>query len=188
MTGPGTVLARAFHNDPMFTFVQPDAARRAAVLPWFFGAAARLGTKYGKLDERPGRAAAIWLPPGHNGLGLRELVGSGFAAAPLRLGLGAFRRFGAITTAFERAQRDVVRQPFLHLFILGVDPAEQGRGHGGALIDPELARASDEGHPCYLETANEANLPFYERHGFTVTSAHAPEGLPRFWTMVRQPG
>ncbi|WP_157103675.1 hypothetical protein [Nocardia harenae] len=51
MTGPGRILARAFHDDPMFTYIQPDPARRAAVLPWFFGAAARLGAKYGRLDE-----------------------------------------------------------------------------------------------------------------------------------------
>ncbi|WP_405178126.1 hypothetical protein OG225_28635 [Nocardia sp. NBC_01377] len=51
MTGPGTVLARAFHDDPMFTFIEPDAERRAAVLPWFFGAAARPGAKYGKLER-----------------------------------------------------------------------------------------------------------------------------------------
>ncbi|MEV0709161.1 GNAT family N-acetyltransferase [Nocardia aurea] len=187
MTGTGKVLARAFHDDPMFTFIEPDAERRAAVLPWFFGAAARLGTKYGSLDERPGRAAVIWLLPGHADLGLREMTGSGLVAAPFKLGLSAFRRFVAITTAFERAQRDVIRQPFLYLFILGVDPTEQGRGHGSALITSALSQAGSEGHPCYLETTNEANVPFYERHGFEVASEKTPEGLPRFWTMVRPP-
>ncbi|MFC3960838.1 GNAT family N-acetyltransferase [Nocardia jiangsuensis] len=183
MTGPGRILARAFHDDPMFTYIQPDPARRAAVLPWFFDTSARLGRKYGRLDERPGAGAAIWLLPGR-GLGLRQLAGAGFLSAPVRLGLGAFRRFGAFTSELERAQRAVLEQPFLHLFILGVDPDEQGRGHGAALIDPVLAESA---HPTYLETVNEANVPFYERHGFDVAATHQPDGMPRFWTMIRRP-
>ncbi|NMN95742.1 GNAT family N-acetyltransferase [Antrihabitans stalactiti] len=183
-----TVLARAFHNDAMFTYIEPDEQRRAKVLPWFFGAAARLGAKYGRIDVDPGRAAAIWLPPGKTDLGPRALVGSGFAAAPLRLGIGGFRRFGSITSAFDAAKVTVIAPPFWHLFILGVEPSEQGCGHGGRVIAPVLAQADRDGHRCYLETTEESNLAFYRRRGFEVSSDHAPAGLPAFWTMTRQPG
>jgi GNAT superfamily N-acetyltransferase len=182
-----TVLARAFHTDAMFTYIEPDDQRRAKVLPWFFGAAARLGEKYGRLDVEPGRAAAIWLPPGNTDLGPGAWVGSGLAAAPFRLGIGGFRRFGSITSAFEAAKGDVIEPPFWHLFILGVEPSEQGRGQGGRLIGPVLTQADPDGHPCYLETTEESNLDFYRRHGFEVASNHAPYGLPAFWTMTRQP-
>lgn len=182
------VLARAFHTDAMFTYIEPDDQRRADVLPWFFGAAARLGKKYGRLDVIPGRAAAIWLPPGKTELGPHAIVGSGLALAPFRLGVTAFRRFGAITSAFDAAKSEVIEPPFWHLFILGVEPTEQGRGFGRRIIAPVLAQADRVGHRCYLETTEESNLAFYRRQGFEVASTHAPDGLPVFWTMTRQPG
>lgn len=182
----GHLLARAFHDDAMFTFIEPDAARRADVLPWFFGAAARLGAKYGRLDADD-RAAAIWLPPGQTDLGPRALVGSGLAAGPVRLGLGAFRRFVAITSAFEAAKARVVDTPHWHLFILGVEPSRQGNGHGSNMIGPVLADADRDRQVCYLETTAESNLEFYRRNGFTVASVHRPDGMPKFWTMTRPP-
>jgi hypothetical protein len=42
--------------------------------------------------------------------------------------------------------------------------------------------------PCYLETENERNLPFYERHGFEVVSdGEVPKRGLRVWAMVREP-
>ena len=61
---PAALLAAAFHDDPMFVFIEPDEERRRRVLPWFFGAASRLGQRLGRLDIDPGAGAAIWLRPG----------------------------------------------------------------------------------------------------------------------------
>jgi hypothetical protein len=79
----GRLLAAAFHDDPMFCFIEPDDGRRRRVLPWFFAAAARLGARYGRLDTVPGQAAAVWLRPGATDLGLRHMVRSGLAVAPI---------------------------------------------------------------------------------------------------------
>ena len=181
----GAVLAEAFHDDAMFTFIEPDPVRRRRVLPWFFAAAARLGRRHGRLDEDRGRGAAIWLRPGRTGLGPLPLVRSGLASAPVRLGIPAFRRFVAITSAFERAGRAVQPDLYWHLFILGVRPGEQGQGRGGGLLAPVLAQADATGTAVYLETTEERNLGFYRRHGFEVASAHSDPGLPPFWTMLR---
>lgn len=55
-----------------------------------------------------------------------------------------------------------------HLQILGTDPAAQGQGVGSALIRVGIERAQSLGVPCYLESSNPKNVPFYERHGFVV--------------------
>ena len=80
--------------------------------------------------------------------------------------------------------------PGLHWYLwgLGVEPSEQGKGIGGALMEPVLRQAGAEGLPCYLETQNERNLPFYERHGFEVVSdGEVPKHGLRVWAMVRDP-
>ena len=70
--------------------------------------------------------------------------------------------------------------------ILGVDPLFQGRGLGGAIVQPVVERADSEGLPCYLETSKERNLAFYRKHGFDVVhEGTMPGGGPRFWTMSR---
>jgi hypothetical protein len=39
-----------------------------------------------------------------------------------------------------------------------------------------------------LLTNNEANLPFYERHGFEIArNDETPKGGPQAWAMVRSP-
>ena len=70
--------------------------------------------------------------------------------------------------------------------ILGVDPDHQGKGLGGALLQPALAKADQEGLPCYLETLEEKNLAFYGRHGFEVlVDDREPHSGLKFWTMIR---
>lgn len=55
-------------------------------------------------------------------------------------------------------------------------------------MQPIFARAEAEGVPCYLETVNEKNVPFYQKHGFVVKfSGQVPQGGPHFWAMVRPP-
>jgi predicted N-acetyltransferase YhbS len=73
--------------------------------------------------------------------------------------------------------------------MLGVEPSQQGRGLGGVLMQPILARADAEGVPCLLESMNERNLTFYKRHGFEVTAhGQIPNEGPQIWVMLREPG
>ena len=37
------------------------------------------------------------------------------------------------------------------------------------------------------ESSKEANIPFYERHGFRVDAGFSPPGGPRLWAMTRLP-
>ncbi len=44
------MLARAFHEDPMFTFLLPDPARRTSPLRWFMERGLTMGHRYGLVD------------------------------------------------------------------------------------------------------------------------------------------
>ena len=59
------VLARAFANDPFFTYVLSDPVERERLTPPFMTALTRYGLLVGEVyvTAEPVEASAIWLPP-----------------------------------------------------------------------------------------------------------------------------
>lgn len=77
--------------------------------------------------------------------------------------------------------------PHYYLAFLGVDPPWQGRGLGGALLAPILARCDREGTPAYLEASTPRNRALYERQGFAMTGEFVlGRGAPMQWRMWRE--
>jgi GNAT superfamily N-acetyltransferase len=187
-TDASHVLGRAFEDDPLFVFMEPDDERRRRVLPWFLGVGTRYGLMFGEVHtaREQSLGAAVWLPPGRTEVGPDGLAQAGFDDAATVIGEDALGRFGTFMEHAGGLHARDMPGPHWYLMILGVDPPWQGRGVGGRLIQPVLARADTEALPCYLETAKERNLPFYRRHGFEVVVEDVlPGGGPRFWTMRR---
>lgn len=88
----------------------------------------------------------------------------------------------------ETLHKQFAPGPHWYLWGLGVEPTHQDKGVGSALLQPVLREADKDGLPCYLETQNETNLPFYHKHGFAVMSdGVVPKGSLRVWAMVRKP-
>lgn len=180
-------LARAFDDDPLMVFIEPDGPRRSSTLPIFMGVALRFGRPFGETyvtDIADG--AAIWVPPGEE-ITEGGLAEAGIADAASALGEEAFGRFGLVLGTLEEIRKEKAPGPLWYLAILGVDPPRQGRGIGGELMAPVLDRADADGRDCYLDTMKERNVAFYKKHGFDVivedTFAHGP----RFWSMLRRP-
>jgi ribosomal protein S18 acetylase RimI-like enzyme len=178
------VLARAFQDDPAWSWVFPNPSRRAALLPWLFQTGfevteAEIWTTGGDM-----LGIARWLPPGrpvvHVGPMLRALV-----ATPLRV-REATTRFFAYGRAVEAMRADAVPEPHWYLAGIGVEPARQREGIGSALITPGLDAAAAAGLPAALLTNSDRNLSFYGRHGFEVVrEGRTPEDGPRAWMMRR---
>ena len=186
----GDVLGRAFFDDPLTTWVLPDDAKRAKILPWFFAKAATVGHRYGEVYTTPGRVEgnAIWLPPGGTKLTIPRMAATGMLMAPLKFGIPTFLRFMKVLNHLEHLHDLAVPEPHWYLFVLGVDPPRQGQGLGGTLLAPILARADADNVPCYLETQKTRNVTFYQKHGFeVVVEEDLPGGGPRNWTMKRLP-
>lgn len=90
--------------------------------------------------------------------------------------------FGA---AVDRAFPD---EPVRYLQVLGVHPEAQRRGVGSALLADGIERADSLRESIYLETAAEANVPYYIRFGFRVMAGSPSpigDGLPVMWRMSR---
>jgi GNAT superfamily N-acetyltransferase len=79
-------------------------------------------------------------------------------------------------------------EPHWFLDHVGVEPDQQGRGIGGALVRLGLEWSRRDGVPAFLETSKPDNVPLYEHLGFRVeTAADAPQGGPHVWFMRFDP-
>lgn len=184
------VLARAFFDDPLFVWVEPDNDRRVRLLPFIMGVGVRYGALFGEVHSTLDaiKGAAVWLPPGDSIATPERLVQAGFTEAASNMDETGLNRFGAFMDHAEQVHDQVMEGDHWYLMILGVDPPIQGQGIGSTLLQPMLQRTDTERLPCYLETAKERNLAFYRRHGFEVVHDGAmPGGGPRFWGMRRDP-
>jgi len=184
----GRVLARAFHDDPVFRWLVPDAATRAAATPGFFAAMARHhflsggGVEVAHSQDVIG-AATLWDPPGRWEQQPREQV------AMLPAVLRTFRgRLAAARALSEEMKRNHPEEPHWYLAVIGSDPMVRGAGYGQALMRSRLQRCDAEGAPAYLESSHPDNIPYYQRHGFELMGEfRAPGGGPPLWPMWREP-
>lgn len=177
-------LAAAFQDDPALSWLFADAATRPERLRRFFklitAADARPGDWH--VAERDGQVqgAALWRPPGHWAIptsamlaNLPGLISCFGGTLPRALGMQA------------QMDRHHLQAPHWYLQFVGVHPAAQGQGLGGAVIRAGLARADAARQPCYLETATPANVPLYEALGFAVAKTYDIKAGPHFWSMPR---
>lgn len=178
-------LAAAFHDDPVFGWILPDAGRRAEGLRRFFTLELRLvGLARGTVwttDALDG--AAITTPPGAWRLPW---------PVTLRHGLAFTRAFGLrlphAAALLQLMEHRHLREPHHYLPYIGVAPAVQGRGLGTGLMGPTLSRCDAAGLPAYLEATCERNAALYERLGFATVGELRLGSSPPLWPMVRRPG
>jgi ribosomal protein S18 acetylase RimI-like enzyme len=183
------LLARAFHDDPFFTFALPDPARRRQVLPWFYEKFLQYGQRFGQVYTTASLAGvAIWLGPQKTSLAFQGALQAGLWQFPLKLHFPEFRRSLLLSNYAGRLHAAAITGPHWYLSELGVEPHLQGQGVGSALLQPILAAAGRQALGCYLETNNEKNLPFYAHHGFGIVNhGHATPAAPSTWAMLRNP-
>jgi GNAT superfamily N-acetyltransferase len=184
----GQVLARAFHDDPMYQYAVPDPVRRAAVLTAYCAAVARYGHLFGELHAvgMPLAAVAVWAPPSAGEMDAEQVAASGFAPATGAMTVAERGRLLAVAAHLRELRRQVVPWPHWYLMMVGVEPDTQGHGVGARVLRPVLTRADAEGVVCALETTQPRNLSFYARLGFEVVAeGTAPASDLRFWLMER---
>lgn len=184
------LMARAFHDDPFFTFVLPDPVRRERVLPWLFGRTISYGLRYGRVYTTPSfEGIALWLGPEKPALTGMGTFLTGLFLLPLKLGWQELKKSMRLARSSDELHKRSIAGRHWYLLGLGVEPSRQGHGVGAALLQPVMALADRERLVCYLDTNNALNLPFYERVGFTLAGhARSSQAGPGTWCMRRQPG
>jgi ribosomal protein S18 acetylase RimI-like enzyme len=175
-----TVLADAFYDDPMLSWLMPNDRTRRAQLRRYFGIELRYYTlARGRVWTTADLAgAALTLPPRAWRAPTRVtlLEGSAFLTHLIR----ASRVGAAMEWRHVRGAHYYVRD-------VGVLPSRQGQGLGSALLRPTLERCDREGLPAYLEASSERSAALYERLGFKVTRELRVGGSPPLRLMLRDP-
>jgi GNAT superfamily N-acetyltransferase len=178
-------VARAFYDDPVFSFLMPDESRRARQLERGFSLFAR--RIWLPHDESYTTASAVggafWLPPGKWHLSIpRQLM-----LTPAMIGSMGLRDLPPLLRTLSLIESNHPQENHFYLPVIGVAPEWQGKGIGTALLRPILERCDREGLPAYLEASSERNRACYERNGFKVTDElQIPGGGPPLWPMWRE--
>jgi GNAT superfamily N-acetyltransferase len=180
------VLADAFMNDPVYTWLLPGSRRLTPRLRAMF--TAEMGQYVlpngGTVCTTSGYdGAVIELPPG-----AWEMPKSFTGKEALRW----VRAFGTRLPLAMRVQRAMeerhLREPHFYVRTIGVRTALQGRGVGSALMQPTLQSADSAGLPTYIEASSERSAALYERLGFVHMGVlELPDGGPPVWPMRRPP-
>jgi ribosomal protein S18 acetylase RimI-like enzyme len=184
------MLTGAFRDDPLYVYAFPDVDERVRCMRPLWKRVLQYGLLYGVTYTTPAVSGiACWLPPGDTGVTLWRAFRAGLPFVVMRFRRDALRRFMDVLNHLDGLHKRTMNRPHWYLWVLGVDPAQQGQGIGSGLLEPVLARADEEGVPCYLETETERNVAFYRRRGFEVMNeVQVPGHELQLWTMLREAG
>lgn len=179
-------LAGAFAGDPVMNWLIGSRADTRAQLRILFENS--LGSELAKSThivdrEDSGHAVALW----------HEVDDWKSPDAPmlrvLRSVFKIFRwRLPQAVRLISMVEAAHPEEPHRYLGFIGVDPAHQGKGFGGALLTSMTAECDDAGIPAYLESSNPVNDALYHRFGFESRGyIPLPKGAPPITAMWRDP-
>ena len=171
-------IVLAFAADPVARWFWPDPHQYLTSMPSFtraFGGAAF--SRGGAHCTEDHAAAALWLPPNvhFDEEALGEVLDS-TASASIR---------GDLFAVFEQMAKYHPTEPHWYLPVIGVDPAYQGKGYGGALMKHALQQCDRDHSLAYLESTNPRNIPLYQRHGFETLGTIQVGASPPVAPMLR---
>lgn len=176
------LLDEVFHNDPVSSWVFPDAENRRLKHPVLMGGFLDGALAEGYVDMlEDGSAAALWMsvPAGDHSdpegpAQFRQLVD------PDNERVEQIARILEASHPQDRAHE--------YLQLIAVDGRLRSQGAGTALISAVLERCDRDGLPAYLEASSMRSRGLYERLGFVFTgrTVDLPDG-PQMWPMWRDP-
>jgi len=170
----------AFGTDPVARWIYPDPLQYLTYFPQFvrtFGNKALEHKTTFFADRYIG--AAFWFPPGveADSEPLIDLLENSVAKPEQ----------DDLFHVLEEMSHYHPRQSHWYLAILGVEPTQQSKGYGSALLQPILQECDRTRTPAYLEAFNSSNLPFYKRYGFEQIGLIQAGNSPPIFPMLRLP-
>lgn len=154
-------IVLAFATDPLIRWTFPNPHGYLEHFPEFVRIYCREaidhGTAYSVGDFA---GAALWHPPGVQPDD-EELM----AYFQGNVAQDKMEKWGMFGEKSEDCHPDV---PSWNLHIIGVEPTQQRKGFGTALMKHALSRCDREEAVATLSTANPENMSLYIRHGFEI--------------------
>ena len=167
------VIAQAFMDDPLTSFMLPFKAARAKTLFKFFRAYGEINIKNGRgfgVGE-PLQGVAYWKFPAQESLSVSvKSLGKFLPLLFTMYPIGYFRA-KPILDCIEALHQKHAREPHFYLDNIGVIAPARGQGLSSALIRPFLQMAEEQKVIAYTDTVTEANVPLYQHFGFELVES-----------------
>jgi ribosomal protein S18 acetylase RimI-like enzyme len=174
------VLVRANWADPAARWVWPDSQQFLMHFPNFVRAFGGKAFAHGSAYYVDGYVgAALWLPPD-----VHPDEETLIALVQQTVSEQIQKDFFAV---FERMGRYQPTEPHWYLPLMGVDPSQQGKGFGSALLQHTLFQLDRDNKLAYLESSNPRNISLYKRHGFELLGTIQTGTSPSIAPMLRNP-
>lgn len=173
-------LTLAFADDPPCRWLYREEAKYWRFFPRFAAAFGGAAINHGTaLSIRGHSGVALWMPPGvgPDEKALGALIEASVAADRTQVVFDLFNEMGRVHPS----------EPHWYLPLIGVTPANQGRGLGAALLRSVLAECDATGLPAYLEATSLRSIPLYSRHGFQPLGEIRVGSCPPIVPMLRRP-
>lgn len=161
-----------------------------ATLAQYFAYSIQEGRAIGRSihpPDNPASGVAVWLLP--QGPEIKErAMHNKQAFLKATLTTEGCANYYRILEFMGAKAKTLVDEGAWYLSIIAVDPAAQGRGLGGKLLEPTIAETDHASATSYVETFNPRNISFYQRLGFTIKGRFTePTSGAEYTVMVRCP-
>ena len=174
------VLVRANWADPAARWVWPDSQQFLMYFPSFVRAFGGKAFAHGSAYYVDGyTGAALWLPP--------DVHPDENALIALLQRTVSDQIQKDVFAVFEQMGRYHPNEPHWYLPLMGVDPSQQSKGFGSALLQHILIQFDRDNKLAYLESSNPKNIPLYKRHGFELLGTIQRGTSPSISPMLRRP-
>lgn len=172
------VIAQAFVDDPLTSYMLPFKRTRVKTLLKFFRVYAEINIKANRgfgVGE-PLQGVAFWKFPAQESMSisvksLGKLVPLLFTMYPI----GYFRA-RKILEKIDALHAKHVPEPHFYLDNLGVLASARGQGLSSALVRPFVQMADEQNVVAYTDTVTKSNVSLYEHFGFQCVEESFIEG------------
>jgi GNAT superfamily N-acetyltransferase len=172
-------IVLAFSADPAARWTWRDPHQYLTYFPRFVKAFGGKAFTHGSAYTVDGYSgAALWLPPD---------VEPDEEAMTALLESSVPEQILNDVSVLEQMGRYHPNEPHWYLPLMGVDPVQQGKGLGSALMQHALIACDRDHKLAYLESTNPRNVPLYERHGFELLGTIQVGTSPPIFPMLRKP-
>lgn len=192
-----TVVTQAFHNNPLWCYLVPNAHHRMRVTRQFF----RLGLRTSINNHHvfgigePLVGIASLHGPRQREQSISGLFSSVVSTAGIYLLLlvmnpriVTFLEMLSFFRSSEALHHRSAPSAHYYLEMLAVHPHHQGQGYATRLLQPLLDQADREAFGTYTETMTPRNMKLYEHFGFyRRAQQHFPSTKLTLWALYRPP-
>ncbi len=159
------ILSKSFDDNKSINYIVKQDKKRKMRIRRLIDYSAEICFMFGKVylsDDRHG-CALILLP---------EKKKSTLITILLDIKL-AFSVIGIFRSLKIMSRESIIKsfhpkEPFYHLWFIGVDPSYQSKGTGSIILKEVIEDCNLEKRPICLETSTMRNLPWYEKSGFSI--------------------